>query len=131
MAKRQTKKAPPKHSAAFVERALATWEKGRAEGKTSDEAAKGLGVTSGMLYYWQARRDGKKWGNITGKAPPPAERPRAMVVRSERVEPDRTRALRKDSAAAEVIRLRQEIAMLREECNLLTEVVAVFARRRV
>jgi transposase len=124
MAKKTKKqwKYPPE----FVEKALATWEKLRAQGKLSTEAAKMVGVAEQTLYTWKNLRDGTVPPSQQARAKKPPsllaarqpERPRALVAKRERPS---------DPAVPELMR---EIASLREENAVLTATVLMFARRR-
>ena len=120
MAKKQTKK-PYKYPPAFVEKALATWEKLREQGKNSAEAARATGVAEQTLYIWQKRRD--------GTTPPIAKPPSVLAAR----QPERPRALVAKKVRAydpEIAELKREIDELREENEILTATVTMFARRR-
>jgi len=115
MGKKQSKSKTYKYSEAFVEKALATWTKLRSEGSTSTEAAKSIGVSEPTLYVWKAKADSKAAG-IQKLAPRQPERPRAMVARK--------------AYDPETAGLKREIDTLREEIEILTKTVMVFARRR-
>lgn len=115
MAKKQTKK-PYSYPPAFREKALATWEKLRAQGMKSPEAAKAAGVSEQTLYGWKSRRDGQKPPSVLAARQP--ERPRALVAKRER------------AYDPEIAELKREIDRLREENEILTATVTMFARRR-
>ena len=122
MAKKQTKKQY-KYPPAFVEKALATWEKLRAQGKSSKEAAEAAGVVEQTLYSWKNRRDGTVPPSQQPKPPSvlaarQAERPRALVAKRAR------------TFDPEIAELKREIDTLREENEILTATVTMFARRR-
>jgi transposase-like protein len=122
MPKKQTKKQY-KYPDAFREKALATWEKLRAQGTPSKDAAKAAGVVEQTLYVWKNQRDGTV---------PPSQRPKTRTVLAARQD-ERPRALvaKRDRASdSEVAELKREVERLREENEILSQTVMVFAARR-
>lgn len=137
MAKRKTKSKT--YTDEFIAKALATWDKARAEGKGAAEVAKQLGVHNSMLYYWKARKEGRPWGKggrakaaaakLAAKVPAKLA---AKVAAKGRVAPARPLARSRAANAAreeEVMALKREIVSLKEECDVLKKTVMVFARR--
>ena len=128
MAKKQTKKS---YSPEFAAIALAAWEKGKAEGKSARAVAAGLGIGEKQLYYWKSKTDGKPWG---AKAREVAAR-RAAAAAAAAPPPARAHAMtaRRPTGAnhlTETLALKREIETLREEVEILTKTVMVFARAR-
>ena len=126
MPKKQTKKQY-KYPPAFREKALATWEKLRAQGTPSKDAAKAAGVVEQTLYIWKKQRDDTSRPGSLMKAitKPPSllaarqpERPRALVAKRDR------------ASDPEVAELKREVERLREENEILAQTVMVFAARR-
>ena len=134
MPKKQTKK-PYKYPPAFREKALATWERLRAQGKKSTEAAEAAGVVEQTLYMWKNQRDGtvppsqqpksRPGSLMKAITKPPSllaarhdERPRALVAKRDR------------ASDSEVAELKREVERLREENEILAQTVMVFAARR-
>src|SRR6185295_6349777 len=97
MAKKQTKqgKSNPKYTPEFIKKSLASWAKLRAEGKTTAQCGKAIGVHPSMLYFWKARSEGRPWGSedkarhaakldaaVAKLDGPPPARPRSLVARA-------------------------------------------------
>lgn len=120
-AQKRAARANKKYSPEFIEKALIAWDKGRAEGKSAPEIATKIGCHQSSMWHWAAKRDGRTWAsrekakhaarNGNGHAP---------IVRAEWL------PAADDSEPA---RLRREIAILKEEIDVLTKTVMIFARR--
>jgi len=129
MAKKQTKsagKTGSKYSPEFATKALATWAKLKAEGKTVGQVGQALGVHPSQLYFWKKRAEGKAAGAISGKTAPKiarqSERAKGVIARGF--------ATRERPREDEVRGLKKEIEILKQEIEILTRTITVFARQR-
>jgi hypothetical protein len=125
MGSQKTKKAGAKAKQLSAEKLkmLATWERLRAAGEPPDVAAKKAGATPGMFYYWKSIREGKPWGNRGTKS-----KPTALVLNSPA--PASTKAGdRRRPREPEILELRRQVEALKTERDLLTQALAIFARR--
>ena len=119
-----------RYSDEFVAQALATWDKGRAEGKTAKVIAAEIGVHPTMLPYWRARTGGKPAGALAkARLERKAQRAKAKLKLKLNGHATTTKAAWQDDLTTEVVKLRRELASLREENELLTKMVRLVAKR--
>jgi transposase-like protein len=97
------------YSDEYKAKAIDTWNKARSMGKGPVEAAKAVGITASTLYAWASQAKERAAGKPNGHAKPHSPRSTHNVE--------------------SVARLEQEIALLREEKEILKKTIQIFARR--
>jgi len=128
MTKKTTGTKSKRYSDEFIRDALATWDRGRKEGKTAKVIAAEIGCHPSMLSYWRARNGGKPAGALA-KTRLEVKAQRAKQKLNGHATKATAASTWQAESAAEVVALRRELASLREENELLTKMVRLVAKR--
>ena len=122
MAKAKKKPGSRNYAPEFIAKALSIVEKQRAEGQSMVSIAKQLGVPDQLLYTWKAKKEGRPYGSTRKTASAPPATPRKASTKAE------SPSQRAKPNSGEIQALKNEIAELKAERDLLKRTITVFAR---